>query len=111
MFKFKELIIKYNVSTLNLKEYSPSGSILPNIESFIIKNFGDGMGNVVIDENSVELIGSSFSNYSFEQLLELRVDTNSWNEYSWDSKHIFTECDVVNILVDELRVANELFSS
>ncbi len=110
MLKFKELIAKYNISILDLEKCSRQK--LPNTENFIIKNLGDGMGIVVIDKNSVELTGGSFSNYSFEQLLELQVDTNSWNDNSWDSTHIFTEYEITKILVKNIRcqIINELLS-
>ena len=93
MMTLQELFTKYNKPKLN---GGCAGGDPP--ANCTIESRGDGMGTVLIASNK-QIMGSTVC-FPIVKLLQIPININSWNEYSWGT--VWCEETIANELHDEL---------
>ena len=91
----QKLFNKYfiDISVISYNHYRLLDGDLTN---YFIASRGDGMGIVVINIKETNSF-ASLKVFPITQLLQLKVDIASWNEYSWGKKKMNEEDIVLNI--------------
>jgi len=99
----KELFDKYNIDYSNIKRRKPI-YILNNekLKYYTIENHKKYINDIIIiSRKNNKKIYASIEYFDVEQILQLKININTWNIYRWGG-YMISEKDVINLIYEKL---------